>query len=154
MLRKCQWRSSQRSGSAFWLLVFHQSKARNKRKGEDLCAAEDRHGLTGLSGMIIHTDYDDDDSKSADRFRQNCLISTRGPKASQLTQIRTTCKTYKAEETSKKPPIDSTSTPVENVRRTEGKDGSLLLPVLHVCTGGSDLHVFPSSNPLDQIRSD
>lgn len=33
--------------------------------------------------MIIHTDYDDDDSKSADRFRQNCLISTRGPKANQ-----------------------------------------------------------------------
>lgn len=69
---------------------------RNERKREDLCAAEERHGLTGLSGMIIPTDYDDDDSKS----RQNCLISTRGLKTFPIASNWTD----KAEETSRKAP--------------------------------------------------
>lgn len=49
----------------FGCWFFHQFQARNDREREEPPhSAEDHHRLAGLPGMIIHTDYDDDDDDS------------------------------------------------------------------------------------------
>lgn len=53
MPHKSQWRSSQHSGSAFWLLVCHQIKARIKTERKGLQKAVDSHRLPCFSAMII-----------------------------------------------------------------------------------------------------
>lgn len=53
--------------TALWFSILAAGFSTNLKpemtgKLDDLRAAEDCHGLTGLSGMIIHADYDGDDS--------------------------------------------------------------------------------------------
>lgn len=96
--------------------------------------------------MIIHTDYDDGDSKSAGRFRLNCLISTRGPRASQSPQIWTACNNYKEEETSKKAPL---LIPPQPRSRTPGGQREKMAPFCcQSCTYVPEAAIYTYSHPV------
>lgn len=59
--------------TALWFSILAAGFSTNSKpemtgKKDDLHAAEDCYGLTGLSGMIIHTDYDDDDDDESNAW--------------------------------------------------------------------------------------